>query len=55
MPPKTNETLSIITNDALINISQDAAGAVANRLWKVSVSGGDLSLWRGSLSDGLVL
>jgi alpha-galactosidase len=49
---QTDETLSIITNDALINISQDHWGSPAHRLWKVPVSGGELSLWRGGLSDG---
>ncbi|EED81247.1 candidate alpha-galactosidase from glycoside hydrolase family GH27 [Postia placenta Mad-698-R] len=46
----TNETLEIITNDAVIAINQDPNGSAANRLWKVPVaSGGDLSLWSGSL------
>jgi alpha-galactosidase len=52
---QTDETLSIITNDALINISQDHWGSAAHRLWKVPVSGGELSLWRGGLSDGYEL
>jgi len=45
----SNETLSIITNDAIIAVNQDSAGAPANRIWKRSVSGGDLSLYQGSL------
>lgn len=46
----TNETLTIITNKAIIDINQDAAGSPANRMWKRSVDeGGDLSLWAGSL------
>ncbi|OCH96617.1 glycoside hydrolase [Obba rivulosa] len=46
----TNETLSIITNDAIIAVSQDAAGSPATRQWKRAVSqGGDLQLWSGSL------
>ncbi|KDQ49597.1 glycoside hydrolase family 27 protein [Jaapia argillacea MUCL 33604] len=43
------ETYSIITNDALIAINQDANGSPATRMWKVLVDGGDLSLWSGSL------
>ncbi|KAI0803037.1 alpha-galactosidase [Irpex lacteus] len=46
----TNETLSIITNQAIIDVNQDANGSPANRLWKHSVDGGgDLSLWAGGL------
>ncbi|PCH33471.1 glycoside hydrolase family 27 protein [Wolfiporia cocos MD-104 SS10] len=46
----TNETLEIITNDAIIAVNQDANGSPAERMWKVPVaSGGDLSLWSGSL------
>jgi len=46
----TNETLSIITNDAIIAVNQDSAGSPATRQWKRSVSeGGHLELWSGSL------
>ncbi|KAI0082214.1 glycoside hydrolase [Panus rudis PR-1116 ss-1] len=47
----SNDTLSIITNKALIDINQDQGSSVANRMWKRTVSGGDLSLWAGSLSN----
>jgi len=48
----TQETLEIITNDAIIAVNQDAAGSSASRIWKRSVSGGgDLSLWQGSLAN----
>ncbi|GJJ09984.1 hypothetical protein Clacol_004210 [Clathrus columnatus] len=48
----TNETLTIITNDALISVNQDSAGSPANRIWKQPASGGgDLSLWQGSLAN----
>ncbi|KAF8583619.1 glycoside hydrolase family 27 protein [Ramaria rubella] len=48
----TNETLSIITNDAIIAVNQDSAGAPANRIWKRTVAaGGDLSLWQGPLAN----
>ncbi|KDQ49600.1 glycoside hydrolase family 27 protein [Jaapia argillacea MUCL 33604] len=46
---QTSETYSIITNDAVIAINQDAKGSPATRIWKISVEGGDLSLWSGSL------
>ncbi|TCD67535.1 hypothetical protein EIP91_012289 [Steccherinum ochraceum] len=46
----SNETLSIITNDAVIALNQDDAGSPANRMWKRDVSdGGNLQLWQGSL------
>ncbi|CCM02216.1 uncharacterized protein FIBRA_04296 [Fibroporia radiculosa] len=46
----TNETLEIITNDAIIAVNQDSTGSAAERMWKVPVfSGGDLSSWSGSL------
>lgn len=45
----TNETLEIVTNDALIAVNQDANGSPATRIWKVPVAGGDLSLWAGGL------
>jgi alpha-galactosidase len=47
--------MEIITNEAVIAVSQDASGSPASRLWKVSVAGGDISLWLGGLSDGYVL
>ncbi|KAL1952162.1 hypothetical protein VTO73DRAFT_1311 [Trametes versicolor] len=48
----TNETLSIITNDALIAVNQDSNGSPANRIWKRTVAeGGDLQLWSGSLAN----
>ncbi|KAH9853207.1 alpha-galactosidase [Lenzites betulinus] len=46
----TNDTLSIITNDALIAVNQDPNGSPANRIWKRTLSeGGNLQLWAGSL------
>lgn len=47
----TNETLSIITNDAIIAANQDPGGSPASRIWKVPVTGGDLSLWSSSLQN----
>jgi hypothetical protein len=46
------ETLEIVTNDAVIGINQDPAGAVANRLLNVPVTDGTLSLWQGWLENG---
>ncbi|KAB5591401.1 hypothetical protein CTheo_5155 [Ceratobasidium theobromae] len=48
----TEETLSIITNKAVIAVSQDANGWPANRLWKRTVEGGDVQLWVGGLVNG---
>lgn len=45
----TEETLSIITNQAVIAVSQDPNGSPANRLWKRTVTGGDVQLWMGGL------
>ncbi|TFY59512.1 hypothetical protein EVJ58_g5725 [Rhodofomes roseus] len=46
----TNETLSIITNDAIIAVNQDANGSPVERRWNTPISsGGTLSLWSGSL------
>ncbi|CUA68390.1 hypothetical protein RSOLAG22IIIB_07908 [Rhizoctonia solani] len=45
----TSETLEIITNQAVIAVSQDPNGSPANRLWKRTLTDGDLSLWIGSL------
>ena len=48
----TNETLSIITNDAIIAVSQDSANSPVERMWDMPVqSGGTLSLWSGSLAN----
>jgi len=48
----TEETLEIITNDAIIAVNQDAAGSAASRIWKHPVpTGGDLSLWQGGLAN----
>jgi len=48
----TNETLEIITNDAIIAVNQDGAHSPAERLWKRATSaGGDISLWSGSLEN----
>ncbi|KAH7322096.1 glycoside hydrolase superfamily [Rhizoctonia solani] len=43
------ETLEIITNQAVIAVSQDPNGSPANRLWKRTLTDGDLSLWIGGL------
>jgi len=48
----TNETLEIITNSAIIAINQDPLGSPVTRIWKQNVTGGDLQLWSGSLSNG---
>ncbi|CAE6449781.1 hypothetical protein RSOLAG1IB_08589 [Rhizoctonia solani AG-1 IB] len=45
----TAETLEIITNQAVIAVSQDPNGSPANRLWKRTLTDGDLSLWIGGL------
>ncbi|KAH9890895.1 glycoside hydrolase superfamily [Cubamyces lactineus] len=46
----SNDTRTILTNKALIDVNQDAAGSPANRIWKRPVdAGGDLQLWQGSL------
>lgn len=51
----TNETLSIITNDAIIAVSQDSAGSPVERMWDTPISsGGTLSLWSGSLANEYV-
>ncbi|KAF8515218.1 alpha-galactosidase [Gautieria morchelliformis] len=49
----SNETLEIITNDAIIAVNQDSGGSPANRIWKRAVSGGDLSLYQGSLVNSV--
>ncbi|KAJ3013209.1 hypothetical protein NUW54_g1655 [Trametes sanguinea] len=46
----SNDTLTIITNAALIAVNQDPNGSPASRIWKRSLpEGGDLQLWQGSL------
>ncbi|KAI0651654.1 alpha-galactosidase [Trametes meyenii] len=46
----SNETRTILTNEALIAVNQDSAGNPANRIWKRSVeAGGNLQLWQASL------
>ncbi|CAE6487046.1 unnamed protein product [Rhizoctonia solani] len=45
----SSETLEIITNQAIIAVSQDPNGSPANRLWKRTLTDGDLSLWVGGL------
>jgi alpha-galactosidase len=48
----TAETLSIITNDALIGANQDTSGGAARRMWKKPASGGgDLSLWSAGFAN----
>lgn len=42
---QTEDTLSIITNQAVIAVSQDANGSPASRIWKRAVTGGDVQLW----------
>ena len=50
--PQTNETLTIITNDAIIGVNQDPGGSAASRIWKRTANGGgDLSLWSGSMQN----
>ncbi|CAE7071751.1 unnamed protein product, partial [Rhizoctonia solani] len=45
----SSDTLEIITNQAVIAVSQDANGSPVNRLWKRALTDGDLSLWIGGL------
>jgi alpha-galactosidase len=45
----TEETLSIITNQAVLAVSQDPNGNTASRIWKRAVSEGDVQLWVGGL------
>ncbi|KAI0651653.1 alpha-galactosidase [Trametes meyenii] len=46
----SNDTLTIITNDAIIAVNQDPNGSPANRIWKRTLpEGGNLQLWQGSL------
>ncbi|KAH9947978.1 glycoside hydrolase superfamily [Amylocystis lapponica] len=48
----TNETLEIITNDAIIAVNQDPGHSPVTRLWQTPASGGgNLSLWSGSLAN----
>jgi hypothetical protein len=51
---QTNETLSIITNDALIAVNQDPNGSPASRQMNTAVDGGSVSLWQGSLVNEYV-
>ncbi|EIN04737.1 alpha-galactosidase [Punctularia strigosozonata HHB-11173 SS5] len=52
----TNETLSIITNEALIAVNQDPNGSPASRQTNTAVDGGSISLWQGSLvNDAFVV
>ncbi|EIN11230.1 glycoside hydrolase [Punctularia strigosozonata HHB-11173 SS5] len=44
----SDETLEIITNDAIIAANQDPLGVPAKRVWKRD----DLELWAGPLHDG---
>ena len=51
-PCQANETLSIITNDAIIAVNQDAVGSPANRIYKRPAAGGGyLSLYQGNLAN----
>ncbi|KAG9116821.1 hypothetical protein FRC07_007427 [Ceratobasidium sp. 392] len=43
------ETLEIITNKAVIAVSQDERGSPANRIWKKAVTDGDIQLWVSGL------
>ncbi|KAG9011859.1 hypothetical protein FRB90_006957 [Tulasnella sp. 427] len=47
----SDETFAIITNEAIIAVSQDPMGSPANRIWKKEVAGGDLQLWVGGLTN----
>ncbi|KIJ40316.1 glycoside hydrolase family 27 protein [Sphaerobolus stellatus SS14] len=51
----SNDTLSIITNQALIAVNQDPGTGPANRIWKKEVftGDGDISLWQGSLQNNV--
>lgn len=56
---QTNDTLDIITNDAIIALNQDSNGSPAVRIWKKAMNdtgsgSGDLSLWVGSLANRCV-
>ena len=49
---QSNETLTILTNTAIIGINQDPNGQPGIRLWKRKFpEGGDLQLWRGGLTN----
>ncbi|RPD81798.1 glycoside hydrolase [Lentinus tigrinus ALCF2SS1-7] len=46
----SDDTKTIVTNDAIIAVNQDPNGSPATRVWKRSLpDGGDLQLWSGSL------
>ncbi|KAG8945084.1 hypothetical protein FRC04_001245 [Tulasnella sp. 424] len=47
----SDETFSIITNEAIISVNKDPQGSAANRIWKKEVAGGDLQLWVGWLTN----
>lgn len=48
----TNQTRAIIKNKHVIDISQDAMGSAAIRLWKNKEEDGNTQLWKASLSNG---
>ncbi|QRV77859.1 glycoside hydrolase family 27 protein [Ceratobasidium sp. AG-Ba] len=45
----TEETLEIITNKAVIAVSQDPLGSPAVRIWKKTAGDGDIQLWVSNL------
>jgi len=51
----SNDTLTIITNDAVIGVNQDPGSGPANRIWKRTVvtQDGEVSLWQGSLQNNV--
>ena len=47
---QSDETKTILMNDAIIAVSQDPSGGPASQIWKKPIDGGELQLWTGSLS-----
>ncbi|KAG8908172.1 hypothetical protein FRB99_008715 [Tulasnella sp. 403] len=48
----SDETWSIISNEAIISVNKDPMGSAANRIWKKKLpTGGDLQLWVGWLVE----
>jgi len=49
----SKDIISIISNQAVLAVNQDALAQPGYRIWKRDVpSGGSLQLWKGQLSEG---